>query len=112
MHNIKKSPLVYFYVNQQKPDCLLIATADGNTISDDKFYTAACYPVADLQLISIENIVEIRIFEIIFFFKRSFVQRTQFWLVMSIKKYSNTRFFNRQKSYDEGESNSTVKHVK
>ncbi len=110
MYNIKKSSLVYLYGNQRKPDCLLIATADGNTISNDKFYIAACYPVADLQLVSIENIVEIRIFEIIFF-KRPVVQRTQFWLVMSIEKYSNTRFFNRQKSDDEGQSNSTFQHV-
>jgi len=69
LHNIKKLPLVYFYVHQQKPDCLLIATADANTISDEKFYTAASYPAADLKLISMENIIQIRIFEIIFFLK-------------------------------------------
>jgi hypothetical protein len=75
LSNINLGPPVFFYVDEQKPDCLLIATEDGNSVMNDMFYTATRYPVAGLNLIAMEKIVLIRILEIIFFFKRPAIQR-------------------------------------
>jgi hypothetical protein len=63
------APSVLFYVNQQKPDCLLIATVDSNKSSNETYYTAANYPAADLKSITIEEITQTRILEIIFCLK-------------------------------------------
>ena len=69
LSNIDITPSVHFYVNQKRPDCLLIATANGSTITTEKFYTAVHYPAIDLNSLTIEEIIQIRIIEIIFCLK-------------------------------------------
>ncbi len=59
-------PPVHFYVNQEKPECLLIATADGNSALNASFQTLACCPRAELDLITMDDIILIRVIEIIF----------------------------------------------
>jgi hypothetical protein len=60
---------VHVYVDQQRPDCLLIATADVNTITKEIFFTGSSYPQAKFNSIKIEEIILIRLFEIIFSLK-------------------------------------------
>ena len=69
LYNLNVGPLAHFYVSQEKPTCLLIATADGNSLKDEIFYTAADSPKEKLALITIEDIVLIRIIEVIFCLK-------------------------------------------
>ncbi|CAM4877105.1 unnamed protein product [Rotaria socialis] len=65
LSNINKAPSAHFYINQNKPDCLLIATADGNSVSYEKFFTAACYPTAHIEAyFTVEDIILIRVLEV------------------------------------------------
>jgi hypothetical protein len=57
---------VHVYIDQQRPHCLLIATANANTISKEVFATASSYLQAEFNSIKIEEIILIRLFEIIF----------------------------------------------
>ena len=47
----------------------MIATADGNSLKNEKFYTAAEFPRDELKSITIENLIFIRAVEIIFCLK-------------------------------------------
>ena len=78
--------LSIFYVAESNPHCLLIATVDGNTISNEKFYTAAKCLLEDLKNITIEDILKIRIIEIIFLLKDIISNENNFgWLCPSKK---------------------------
>jgi hypothetical protein len=69
LYNFNIGPSVHFYVSQEKAECLLIATADGNNKIDEKFYTVATCPRTELGLITIDDLVLIHVIEIIFFLK-------------------------------------------
>jgi hypothetical protein len=67
--NFSIGPSVHFYVNQEKSECLLIATADGSNIINEKFNTASHCSRDELNLITMNDIIFIRIMEVIFCLK-------------------------------------------
>lgn len=79
-------PSVYFYVDQKMPECLLIATADGNSTADAKFSTVSCCSQAELSLITIDQKLLIRIIEVIFFIKDLLSNHDNFGLIPSQKR--------------------------
>jgi hypothetical protein len=88
LSNINLTPSVHFYVDQKRPDCLLIATADGSTNTEEKYFTANCYPHADLKSFNIEQIIQIRIIEIIFCIKDLISNQNNYgWLYPSKKLF-------------------------
>jgi hypothetical protein len=79
-------PSVYFYVNQEKPECLLIATADGNSTLNASFQTVACCPRAELDLITMDDIILIRVIEIIFGLKDLLTNAHNYGWIYSTKR--------------------------
>ena len=86
LSTINLSPPVYFYVNQKRPDCLLIATVDGSSISEENYFTSAYYLSDHLNLFIMKQIVQVRILEIILCLKDLLTNEHNFgWLYPSEK---------------------------
>jgi hypothetical protein len=86
------APPVHFYIAESNPRCLLIATVDGNTISNGKYHTAADYPLNDITNITIEDILKIRIIEFIFLLKDTISnENNHAWLYFSKKLFPRSK---------------------
>ncbi len=80
----------------------MIATADGNDITNEEFHTVACYVRAELNLITIENIILIRVIEIIFCLKDLLSNENNYGWLNQTKKLLIIDF-----SIDNNERNKT-----
>jgi hypothetical protein len=69
LYNFNIGQSVHFYISQDKPECLLIATADCNNKTNENFHTLSHCSTAELKLITLDDIVFMWLIEIIFCLK-------------------------------------------
>jgi hypothetical protein len=88
LYNFNIGQSVHFYISQDKPDCLLIATADCNNKTNENFHTLAHCSKAELELITVDDIAFIHLIEIIFSLQDLLSNNDNFGWLYPTKKLS------------------------